>query len=501
MTYNPINFNNGKAGGTPVSASNLRHVENGIVTAHNDIAALTANVNSLSERYGTPLVAHTAAEMTDNTKIYVYVGSETGYTTGDWYYYDGDSWESGGAYNSTAVNTDKTLTQTDMAADSKKVGDEISDLKSALNGGIVDIPYVITGSGYIYDYSASLITLNYTPDGTALHKIMAINDLSAYGLAVGDELEIKVGFNDAIKYAVGFGTGAIGSGSTTMFSAVEFPSEDSVQTIRFTIPNGTACMAIYNRSNVLANPTIKLFTDTGLTTKVEKNTSDIEDLQEASSQNTSDIEELQDIVSEVKYKTCVRKPFTFTNKKLWFFGDSITYGYIATPSAHQATNQYPKVFSEAVGADSYVNWGVSGSTLADNYITISTHPLNCDFVFVAGGVNDWQTGVNESTLITTMTNICEHLKNNFSGEVVFITPIYEAGRVPISTPTQTLQNVRNVITRIALEYGYSVVQGWEFPFPTEDDDTDYIDLMFQDKIHPTELGYSMYAQALRNALC
>lgn len=133
MTYNPINFNNGKAGGTPVSASNLRHVENGIVAAHNDIAALTANVNSLSERYGTPLVAHTAAEMTDNTKIYVYVGSETGYTTGNWYYYDGDSWESGGAYNSTAVNTDTTLTQEDMAADAKKVGDELSDLKSALS--------------------------------------------------------------------------------------------------------------------------------------------------------------------------------------------------------------------------------------------------------------------------------------------------------------------------------------------------------------------------------
>lgn len=132
MTYNPINFNNGQAGGTPLSASNLRHVENGIVAAHNDIAALTANVNSLSERYGTPLVAHTAAEMTDTTKIYVYVGSETGYTTGDWYYYDGDSWESGGAYNSTAVNTDTTLTQEDMAADAKKVGDEISDLRSTI---------------------------------------------------------------------------------------------------------------------------------------------------------------------------------------------------------------------------------------------------------------------------------------------------------------------------------------------------------------------------------
>lgn len=154
MTYNPINFNNGQAGGTPVSASNLRHVENGIVSAHNDIATLTANVNSLSERYGTPLVASTAAGMTDTTKIYVYVGSETGYTTGNWYYYDGDSWESGGAYNSTAVNTDKTLTQEDMAADSKKVGDEISDLKNALNLANENILNVIDIGDYLSASSA-----------------------------------------------------------------------------------------------------------------------------------------------------------------------------------------------------------------------------------------------------------------------------------------------------------------------------------------------------------
>ena len=179
MTYNPINFNNGKAGGTPVSASNLRHVENGIVAAHNDIAALTANVNSLSERYGTPLVAHTAAEMTDNTKIYVYVGSETGYTTGNWYYYDGDSWESGGAYNSTAINTDKTLTQEDMAADAKKVGDELSDLKSAI-GDFEELNPEIEGTNvveainYVYENGGGTPAVKYTITNN-LHNVINPN--------------------------------------------------------------------------------------------------------------------------------------------------------------------------------------------------------------------------------------------------------------------------------------------------------------------------------------
>jgi len=49
---------------------------------------------------GTPEVAETVADMTETDKIYVYVGSETGYTAGNWYYYNGTSWESGGEYAS-----------------------------------------------------------------------------------------------------------------------------------------------------------------------------------------------------------------------------------------------------------------------------------------------------------------------------------------------------------------------------------------------------------------
>lgn len=81
---------------------------------------------------GTPLVAATAAAMTDHDKIYVYTGSETGYTAGNWYYWNGSAWASGGVYNSTALNTDKTLSISDMAADAKVTGDEITDVKNAL---------------------------------------------------------------------------------------------------------------------------------------------------------------------------------------------------------------------------------------------------------------------------------------------------------------------------------------------------------------------------------
>lgn len=87
-------------------------------------------------RYGSPLVAKTINDMVEQNRVYVYAGSETGYTFGHWYYYDSDNgvWVDGGVYNGSAVNTDKTLTQGDIPADSKATGDAISELKSGLDG-------------------------------------------------------------------------------------------------------------------------------------------------------------------------------------------------------------------------------------------------------------------------------------------------------------------------------------------------------------------------------
>lgn len=99
-----------------------------------DISMIEQAVEAAStiKPYGSPLVASTVAGMTDHEKVYVYVGSETGYTSGNWYYWDGSAWTSGGVYNSVAVQTDTTLTLSGVAADAKKTGDEISDLKSQI---------------------------------------------------------------------------------------------------------------------------------------------------------------------------------------------------------------------------------------------------------------------------------------------------------------------------------------------------------------------------------
>jgi hypothetical protein len=110
------------------------YADNGHIAGRNiatDGATLdshTTQIEQIRASVGTPLVANSVLDMTDINKIYVYTGNEQGYTKGDWYYYDGSAWVSGGVYNSTAFETDKTLTIEGAAADAKAAGDWLRDI-------------------------------------------------------------------------------------------------------------------------------------------------------------------------------------------------------------------------------------------------------------------------------------------------------------------------------------------------------------------------------------
>lgn len=90
------------------------------------VSAKYKNMFAPKSAVGAPLSASTAAAMIDTSKIYVYTGSESGYTAGNWYYYDGSTWISGGVYNSTAFEADTTLSISGAAADAKTVGDALA---------------------------------------------------------------------------------------------------------------------------------------------------------------------------------------------------------------------------------------------------------------------------------------------------------------------------------------------------------------------------------------
>ena len=216
------------------------------------------------------------------------------------------------------------------------------------------------------------------------------------------------------------------------------------------------------------------------------------------------------------YNSLVRKPFTFNGKTCVFTGDSITYGFTSGSSNVHNIGDYPTLFCNKVGATK-TNLAVGGALFCSGYNTVKTIPeqvseanKECDFLFIAGGINDWQSGQTLSDLKTVLDNLCTYINENFSQstQVIWITPINQAGWETTHniSPTATVQEFRNLITRTVLKNDtysrFSVVQGNEFNFPDKNDDKSYIATMFGDLLHPSELGYkTLYLAGLLNALC
>ncbi len=93
--------------------------------------ATISDVSALQAAVGSPLVANAVADMTDTEKVYVYTGSETGYTSGNWYYYNGSAWVSGGTYNSQGIG-DGTITTAKLADGA------VTDAKLAQSRGVLE---------------------------------------------------------------------------------------------------------------------------------------------------------------------------------------------------------------------------------------------------------------------------------------------------------------------------------------------------------------------------
>lgn len=209
--------------------------------------------------------------------------------------------------------------------------------------------------------------------------------------------------------------------------------------------------------------------------------------------------------TRVNIQHTVNKPYIFSGKTAVFCGDSITRGF--TSGSTTTENGYPKVFSDSVGM-TFTNKGVGGASIArvsgfgciQDQVTSISNPETVDYIFIAGGVNDWQLGVSLSDFRTAVTDMCAWLSSNYNHEVIFILPINEAGWTPVRTPVAELEEYRKILEEIALKYEYSIVNGELFNFPTKDAPTTFINDMFGDRLHPSEKGYRLYAKMLKTVL-
>ena len=214
-----------------------------------------------------------------------------------------------------------------------------------------------------------------------------------------------------------------------------------------------------------------------------------------------------------KYFNVVKKPLTFNNKNAYFAGDSITVGHINGSQVTQ--NNYVNIFCDHTGLNK-TNIAVSGALFTFGKNAIKTIPTQIseivaspDYLFIAGGVNDWQMGVPFAEFRTTLNSLCDYInsaENLSDTEIIWILPINQAGyeKTHDLNSFANLQVYRNIMYEVISSRNngnYSIINGYTFGFPDESADTECVSRMFGDKLHPSERGYLLYAFGLMNALC
>lgn len=147
-------------------------------------------------RSGNYITATTAAEMNDESAIYVYTGSESGYNQGHLYYWDGTEYVDGGEYNGAKAEIDPTLSHTGKAADAKETGDKIRELNGSLETKTADLRTAygrnrfnqenISGTGIVYsngEFVGTALAFKALTNASNLLPLLNIGDNKRYTLS------------------------------------------------------------------------------------------------------------------------------------------------------------------------------------------------------------------------------------------------------------------------------------------------------------------------------
>lgn len=151
---------------------------------------LTGPAGPKGDPSGAPLAVSSTSEMSDTTKVYV------NKTDGKWYYYDGDSWEIGGTYQSTEV--------ADNAIDIYKLDDllAINFDKSYANinfGNATTGHYKYINDGVITDVeNASYNYYDVSLDNNTIYNFGGFNNFSVPAIIVYDSSDNSVVYTTPI---------------------------------------------------------------------------------------------------------------------------------------------------------------------------------------------------------------------------------------------------------------------------------------------------------------
>lgn len=186
-------------------------------------------------------------------------------------------------------------------------------------------------------------------------------------------------------------------------------------------------------------------------------------------------------------------------------GDSIVEG--VTTEYKRTSDTWAKLLSEKLGMR-HINIGIGGSCYVKgynkeilsidenfkNYIE-STHRLP-DLIFIGGGCNDWRFGVPIKEYETELKRLFTYIRNCFKEIlVIIVTPINPSWKHRVRHPG--ISKYRKILEQLAEESGFIVIRGEKFEWNGKSVNSTEI---LWDGIHPTELGYRLYADSVYRQL-
>lgn len=204
----------------------------------------------------------------------------------------------------------------------------------------------------------------------------------------------------------------------------------------------------------------------------------------------------------------IQKSLNFYQKTGLFFGDSIAAGAKAKPGANQDLVTLTRsmlgmssLLNKAVGSTRFTHGDIN-PTIIDK---VEETVLDTDYIFIAGGVNDWQSQASLVDYEADLEGLMQYLQQNYSGTVIFISPIsyvlekisWENGYKRAVNKIEIIE-YRSILERLVLKYKYNLVCGELFEFPGNLGER--ANVLLSDGLHPTTYGHQLYAMNLCQAL-
>ncbi len=176
------------------------------------------------------------------------------------------------------------------------------------------------------------------------------------------------------------------------------------------------------------------------------------------------------------------KPHKF-DKKIYFYGDSITQGY----SANYNFTTFPHAISRKYNADIMIS-GVGGWHFNPKYV--DRVPFDADVVITACGTNDWGRNKTPDELRENVSGALEKLAEFFPKAKIFVlSPLWRRDTEEPKRQMGEFSLACEIVKAEAAKLGCTVIDGYKL-VPHDPD-------FFADaRLHPNDIGFMVYNERL-----